>query len=289
MTPFSLSLYAVKNALGWMCPSCGRELDRCLIQAYVPALEKPAQYVPRDDGFSEVFLRLNSTLAPYLQAGVSSSRTEECFSLDNFGEKHLVFEEGLFSDLTRLLGRLTVLYGSPFCNQVAGALCVDAQLPREKGGLGSTVILMDGSNVFNPYFISDYAQRMGLDAETVLEKMLVSRAFTYHQMTSLVARRLPETIRNYGSKMVVALDMAQLYLTGEGSSSEVKALFNQALSSLSTLTEKEHVAVIVTHSQASSRMLIDQLLLGKADLCVRVDSIKSKLEGYHTLTTFLEG
>jgi len=288
VTPFPLSLYAVNSALEWMCPSCGCKLDRCLrIQTRAPESAKPVQRISCDERFSEVFLRLNSTLAPYLRAKGSSSTAEAWSSLDNCLGKHLMFEEGLFSDLTRLLGRLIVLYGSPLCNQVAEALCVDAQLPLEEGGLDSTVMLMDGNNVFNPYLISDYAQRRGLDAEDALEKMFVSRAFTYHQMTSLVTRRLLEAIRKHGSKMVVALDMAQLYLTGEGPPSEVKALFNQALSSLSTLT-KEHIGVIVTHSQALTHMFIDQLLLGKADLCVRVGSLNSKPEECQTLTTFLE-
>ncbi len=151
--------------------------------------------------------------------------------------------------------------------------------------MGSKVVLVDGGNVFNPYHVSEFAQRRGVDAEDALEKILVSRAFTCHQMTGLIVWKVPEAARRYESRLAVVLDMAQLYLTGDVPYSEVKSLFKRALSSLSALTKEGNVGVIVTHSRSPDQIFIDQLLLSKADFYFEAESIEPKRD--QTLKTFL--
>lgn len=56
---------------------------------------------------------------------------------------------------------------------------------------GATVIVLDGANQFSPYAISALARRMLIPAEKILKKILIARAFTCYQMTTLVREKLP--------------------------------------------------------------------------------------------------
>lgn len=55
---------------------------------------------------------------------------------------------------------------------------------------GLPVIVLDGANQFNPYAISALARRMLIPAERILKRILIARAFTCYQMTTLVIERL---------------------------------------------------------------------------------------------------
>jgi hypothetical protein len=46
-------------------------------------------------------------------------------------------------------GDFGVLYGLPTCLYLSLLLCVRCQLPRRMGGLGSSVIFIDGGNSFH--------------------------------------------------------------------------------------------------------------------------------------------
>ena len=55
-------------------------------------------------------------------------------------------------------GDFAVLYGSPSVISLTSLLCVRAQLPPQLGGLGSSVVFIDGGNTFRLYNIARLAQ-----------------------------------------------------------------------------------------------------------------------------------
>jgi hypothetical protein len=58
------------------------------------------------------------------------------------------------------------------------------------GGLASNVVFIDGGITFRLYRIAKLAQLHGLNAEEVLQRIFISRAFTAYQLTSLVMEKL---------------------------------------------------------------------------------------------------
>lgn len=65
-------------------------------------------------------------------------------------------------------------------------LCVTAQLPRSQGGGQGKVLFIDTENTFRPERIKQIAKRYDLDAEEVLNNIMVGRAFTVDSLTTLL-------------------------------------------------------------------------------------------------------
>ncbi len=68
-------------------------------------------------------------------------------------------------------------------SQVCHQLCVNVQLPPERGGLNSGVLYIDTENTFRTERIVQMAQNLGLDPESVVKNIVVAEAYTSdHQM-----------------------------------------------------------------------------------------------------------
>ena len=69
---------------------------------------------------------------------------------------------------------------------------VIAQKALTNGGFGDgiKVAFIDGNNLFNPYNISKFAVSLHLSPRTVLENIIIARAFTWDQMIELLENRL---------------------------------------------------------------------------------------------------
>ncbi len=68
-------------------------------------------------------------------------------------------------------------------SQVCHQLCVNVQLPPERGGLNSGALYIDTENTFRTERIVQMAQNLGLDYETVVKNIMVAEAYTSdHQM-----------------------------------------------------------------------------------------------------------
>lgn len=86
-----------------------------------------------------------------------------------------------------------LLYGDKKkVSNVLFTTAVKVQKSRANNGLGEgiKVAFVDGNNRFNPYNISKYAVSQHLSPRAVLENILISRAFTWDQMTEILEHRL---------------------------------------------------------------------------------------------------
>ena len=68
-------------------------------------------------------------------------------------------------------------------SQVAHQLCVDVQLPNERGGLESGALYIDTENTFRTERILQMATEMGLEPDEAVKNIIVAEAYTSdHQM-----------------------------------------------------------------------------------------------------------
>lgn len=101
-------------------------------------------------------------------------------------------------------GSLTEIFGeyrtgkTQLCHQ----LCVNVQLPYEKGGLEGNAYYIDTHNSFRPERIIQMSEYLDLDPNEVLNNIIVSRAYNSDHQISLVKEATP-LISEHGIKLLV--------------------------------------------------------------------------------------
>jgi RecA/RadA recombinase len=107
-------------------------------------------------------------------------------------------------------GNFAVLHGDS-ASFISFLLCVRAQLPHEKGGLGSSAVFVDGGNSFSPYIVAELARSYSLDSRATLENIYVSRAFTAYQLSSLILEKLEPFLKSKKAKLLIVSDISSLF------------------------------------------------------------------------------
>jgi Rad51 len=120
-------------------------------------------------------------------------------------------------------------------------LAIKALLPRNHGGIeSSTVTIIDGSirgqsTHLDFYSFVDYAIEYGMNVNSALEKIIVTRSFTAHQLADTIICNLTKMIQKYKSNLVIITDLfatdEQLHL------SERKWLLNHMINSISGISK----------------------------------------------------
>ncbi len=175
------------------------------------------------------------------------------------------------------LGDFAVFHGSSTVLSLSLLLCVRAQLPFQLGGLETDVVFVDGGNTFRLYDVSYVAQLHELDPREVLKRIFISRAFTAHQMTSLVFDRLRDAVEKYNSKLVVISDIAGLYLDKDVPKGEARDVFNQLAGYLIKFAEENHVIVLATyppHYPSKRNLFFKAVVCGRGNVVASVRSSK---------------
>ncbi len=94
--------------------------------------------------------------------------------------------------------------------QLGLQLCVNVQLPPEKGGLAGEAVVIDTENTFRPERVAQVARGMGLDPEVVLPKIHVARAFnSAHQM--MLVEKAAELGRERTIRLIVVDSLTALF------------------------------------------------------------------------------
>jgi hypothetical protein len=76
---------------------------------------------------------------------------------------------------------------------------------------GHVVLYLDGANAFDPYILSRLAKAAGQDPKAAMQRLRLSRAFTCHQLETLIAERLPAAIAQYRPGLVVLSGWSHLF------------------------------------------------------------------------------
>jgi len=170
-------------------------------------------------------------------------------------------------------GNFAVLHGTSAVMSLSMFLCVRAQLPYQLGGLETDVVFVDGGNTFRLYDVSCVAQLHEFDPREVLERIFISRAFTAHQLTSLVFDRLQDAVDKYNSKLVVISDIAGLYLDKDVPKREARDVFTQMAGFLSRFADENRVVVLATYPPrypSKRNMFFKAVVCGRANVVASV-------------------
>lgn len=99
---------------------------------------------------------------------------------------------------------------------------------------GVSVIVLDGANQFNPYAVSALARRMLIPAEEILKKILIARAFTCYQLTTLVREKLPL----YAPSNIIVIGPMNTFLDEDIRDQESRILFDRFLRTMGRMSFK---------------------------------------------------
>jgi len=126
-------------------------------------------------------------------------------------------------------------------------LAVNATLPREQGGLGGDVAIIDTENTFRPERIISMSKALDLDPDEVLSKIHVGRAYNSHQQM-LMVEKVHEIAKTSPIKML-AVDS----LTGAfRSESDRQGKISAHMKELARFGDLHNAAVVVTNQVSSN-------------------------------------
>jgi hypothetical protein len=146
--------------------------------------------------------------------------------------------KGIDSFLALHLGDRLCIAGNN-ANLFVARLCIQALMPIRQGGIDAqSIIFIDAGNNSDIYQCVSFARQLGLEVQKVLSGIVVSRAFTIHQLAGVIAHELPQAIRQFNSKLVVISDLLKMFTQDpQISKGEAGYLINEIMASLNKITD----------------------------------------------------
>src|SRR5437899_5909090 len=183
---------------------------------------------------------------------------------------------GLLDETLALrFGELVTLQGEA-SNALSHLFCVLAINPLPPG-LDSDVVFVDGGNVFDAYTVSKHAFSLGLDQERTKLRIHLSRAFTHHQLSSLITDELAQAIDQCNARLAIISDITALFCDPDVKEKrEAFDLFSRNIRSLVILAEQRNMFIVVTNLQSRSKAM-DNALAQTAHVSATLDD-----KGVHT-------
>lgn len=134
--------------------------------------------------------------------------------------------------------------------QCALTLSVNAQLPKEQGGVNGKAVYIDTEGTFRPERIKQIAEGIGANPEKVLKNILVARAFNSdHQI--LLVDKINEMIKDGEPIKLVIIDSLTAHFraefAGRGQLADRQQKLNRYLHNLMKMAEQHNLAVLVTN------------------------------------------
>ncbi len=133
--------------------------------------------------------------------------------------------------------------------QIALQLCVNAQLPVEDGGLDSDVVYIDTENTFRPERIKQMAEARELDADALLERIHVARAYNSSHQMLLVDKAL-ELSKEISARMLVVDSLTSHFRAeyiGRGALADRQQKLNKHMHDLLRWSDLNNGVVLVTN------------------------------------------
>jgi DNA repair protein RadA len=137
--------------------------------------------------------------------------------------------------------------------QIGHQMAVNVTKPVEDGGLGATTIYIDTENTFRPERIKQMAEGQDLDADDVLSKIRVARAFnSHHQM--LLAEKAQEIAKENDVRCLIVDSLTAHFraeYVGRGALADRQQKLNKHMHDLQRFSDLNNAMVIVTNQVQS--------------------------------------
>src|SRR6266849_456408 len=239
----------IKLVFNGACPSCGFELDRvldCRTSLLPPGRRlltslkcRNRELLREPDDQIEYQPRRGSTLSRDIKPGLTTG-------IDSL-DRALILKKGQF----------VFLEGEP-SHALSLLLCVRATLSQ---GLDSDVVFIDAGNLFDTYTISQHIVNLGLESGRVQQRIHLSRAFTHHQVHSLIVEKLTAALDEYGARFAVVSDITALFCDPDvREKKEALDIFRRSVQFLGKTAEQRNTLIVATHQKTRNKTMMDALM-----------------------------
>jgi Rad51 len=233
-----------------VCPGCGFQLQSILgcRASVLPAGRRLLTNLRCED--PEVFLEAEIH---------GENRTQRGSELPRARGPHLTTGiEQIDAKLVLKRGEFVYLQGEQ-SHSLSLLLSVRATLPPPLG-LDSDVVFIDAGNLFDSYAITHHSLSLGLESEKVEQRIHLSRAFTHHQVYSLIMDKLvPAVVENQAALAVVS-DITALFCDPDvRDKKESLDIFRKGLRFLAQTVQQRNMIILVTNVKARNRTMEDDL------------------------------
>jgi len=145
---------------------------------------------------------------------------------------------------------------------------------------GFKVLVADGANAFDPYVVSKFARTEGFPPDELLRRIAVARAFTCHQLATLIRERLEPLVLPGTSCLVVFLGPCTMFFDEDVPGEEAALLFRKTLAKVQEMGQK---GVFFLMSQSfykfnHRRSFLLRELVGFADAVLKLKSSAESLQ-----------
>jgi hypothetical protein len=142
-------------------------------------------------------------------------------------------------------GLVYLFYGHEELNRDLLRSVVHAQLPPSKGGLSSPSIMIDSSNMIDIVKLRDNAFQLGLEPESVMDAVYISRAFNASQTFDLVTTCLDEFIERVPARMLLLPGLVDLFVK-EGLDNERTRQMTHMAARINAFTLKHNIVTLIS-------------------------------------------
>lgn len=160
-------------------------------------------------------------------------------------------------ELDELLGggletqTITELYGEYGSgkSQVCHQLCVNVQLPPDRGGLGGGALYIDTENTFRTERIVQMAEHLGLDPEEVFKNIIFAEAYTSDHQTFLV-ENADKVVKENNIRLIIVDSLTSHFRSeylGREMLAERQQKLNKHMHKLIRLARAFNAAAVVTN------------------------------------------
>ncbi|HSR12002.1 MAG TPA: hypothetical protein VLS90_11225 [Thermodesulfobacteriota bacterium] len=111
-----------------------------------------------------------------------------------------------------------------------------AYLSALAASLGFKVLVADAANSFDPYVVSKFARKEGIPPGDLLKKILVARAFTCHQLSTLIRERLESNIPPGAPALVIFLGPCTMFFDDDVPREEAALLFRKTMAKVQEIS-----------------------------------------------------
>jgi DNA repair protein RadA len=138
-------------------------------------------------------------------------------------------------------------------SQICHQLCVNVQLPPERGGLGGAALYIDTENTFRTERIIQMAKKMGLNPEEAIRNIIFAEAYTSdHQMFLL--ENADKIIKENGVRLIIVDSLTSHFRSeylGREMLAERQQKLNKHLHRLIRLARAFNAVAVVTNQVMS--------------------------------------
>ena len=149
---------------------------------------------------------------------------------------------------------------------------------------GLPIVLVDGTNRFDVYYIAEFARRASAYSsaqqrktpEQLLQNIFISRAFTCYQMEATITERLPAFLKKKHSSIVIIFGLLDTYYDDQAPWFEVQASVQRVIIALHKLKQK-NISVLLASLDMKPESKERNALFPK--LMLTMDEVFSITEG----------